>query len=101
MIPVQVAMAEYDELLTLVKEWKLRWFGCISGSLAGVTLTSSLVSHIGGNGGQRERWDDNIKGRTVMDSASTTRSDEERARWKRIVVKSDSVVPHQPCKVLE
>ena len=29
---IQAAIGEYDELLTLVKKLKLRWFGYVSGS---------------------------------------------------------------------
>ena len=29
---IQAAIGEYDKLLTLVKKWKLRWFGHISKS---------------------------------------------------------------------
>ena len=29
---IQAAIGEYDELLTLVKKWKLRWFGHVSRS---------------------------------------------------------------------
>ena len=37
---IQTAIGEYDELLTLVKRRKLRWFGHVSGSsgLAKTTL---------------------------------------------------------------
>ena len=30
---IQAAIGEYDELLTLIKKWKLRWFGYVSGLL--------------------------------------------------------------------
>ena len=30
---LQAAIGEYDELLTLVKKWKLRWFGHVQGLL--------------------------------------------------------------------
>ena len=36
---IQTAIGEYDELLTLVKKWKLRWFGHISRSSAGLAKT--------------------------------------------------------------
>ena len=48
---------------------------------------------------QKKRWEDNIKERTGMDLASSTRASEDRTRWKGIVVKS-SVVPQQPEKVM-
>ena len=50
-------------------------------------------------GRQRKRWESNIKEWTGMDFTSSTRTAEDRTRWKRIVVKS-SVVPKRPHKVM-
>ena len=46
-----------------------------------------------------KRWEDNIKERTGMDFASSTRAAEDRTRWKGIVEKV-SVVPLQSPKVM-
>ena len=40
---------------------------------------------------QKKRWEDNIKGWTGMDFASSTRAAEDRTMWKGIVVKSSAV----------
>ena len=41
---IHAATGEYDELLTLVKKWKLRWFGYVSRSsdLAKTILQGTL-----------------------------------------------------------
>ena len=85
---IQVAI---DELLTLVKKWKLRSFGHVSRSsgLAKTILQDTLIGKRK-RGRQKKRWKDNIKELTGMDFA--TRATENRTRWKEIVANS-SVVP--------
>ena len=39
---IQAAIGEYDKLLTLVKKWKLRWFGHVSRSLAKTILQGTV-----------------------------------------------------------
>ena len=89
---IQAAIGEYDELLTLVKKRKLRWFGHVSRS-------SGTVKGKRKRGRQKKRWEDNIKEWTGMDFASSTRAAENRSRWKGIVANS-SVVPRRPSKVM-
>ena len=48
---------------------------------------------------KKKRWEDNIKEWTGIDFASSTRTAEDRTRWKGVVVNS-SVVPQRPCKVM-
>ena len=50
-------------------------------------------------GRQKKNWKDNIKEWTGMDFASSTKTAENRTRWKGVVANS-SVVPRQPSKVL-
>ena len=88
---IQAAIGEYDELLTLVKKRKLRWFG--------QTILQGTVTGKRKRGGQKKRWKDNIKEWTGMDFASSTRAAENRSRWKGIVANS-SVVPRRPSKVM-
>ena len=65
---IQAAIGEYDELLTLVKKRKLRWFGHVlrSSGLA-KTILQGKVKGKRRSGGQKKRWEDNIKGWTGMD----------------------------------
>ena len=90
---IQAAIGEYDELLTLVKKRKLRWFGHVSRSSGlAKTILQSTVKGKRKRGRQKKRWEDNIKEWTGMDFASSTKAAENRSRWKGIVVNS-SVVP--------
>ena len=97
---IQTAIGEYDELRTLVKKGKLRWFGHVSRS-SGLAKTI-LQDTVKGNkkrGRQKKRWEDNIKEWTGMDYASSTRAAENKTRWKGIVANS-SVVPRRPSNVM-
>ena len=98
---IQAAIREYDELLTLVKKRKLRWFGHVSRSSGlAKTILQGTVKGKRKRGRQKKRWEDNIKEWTGMDFASSTRAAENRSRWKGIFANS-SVVPRRPPKVME
>ena len=92
---IQEAIGEYEELLTLVKKRKLRWFGHVSRSSG---LAKTILQ--GTEKGKRKRgrqksgteW-------TGMNFASSTRAAENRSRWKGIIANS-SVVPRRPSKVM-
>ena len=97
---IQTAIGEYDELLTLVKKRKLRWFGHVSRSSGlAKTILQGTVKGKRKRGRQKKRWEDNIKEWTRMDFASSTRAAENMSRWKGIVANS-SVVPRRPPKVM-
>ena len=97
---IQAAIGEYDELLTLVKKRKLKWFGHVSRSSGlAKTILQGTVKGKRKRGRQKKRWEDNIKEWTGMDFASSTRAAENRSRWKGIVANA-SVVPRRPPKVM-
>ena len=58
---IQAAIGYYDELLTLVKKWKLRWFCHVSRSsgLAKTVIQGTVKGKRRGT--QKKRWEDNIK----------------------------------------
>ena len=86
---IQAAIGEYDELLTLVKKRKLRWFGHVSRS-SGLTATILLGTVKGKKRGrQKKRWEDNIKEWTGIYFASLTRAAENRTRCKGIKMQRD------------
>ena len=90
---IQAVIGKYEELLTLVKKRKLRWFCHISRSSGfAKTILKGTVKGKRRKGSQKKRWEDKNKEWTGMDFASST-------RWKGIAVKS-SVVPHRPRKVM-
>ena len=65
---IQAAIGEYDELLTVVKKRKLRWFGHVSRSSGlAKTILQGIVKGKRKRGRQKKRWEDNIKEWTGMD----------------------------------
>ena len=97
---IQASIGEYDELLTLVKKRKLRWFGHVSRSSGlAKTILQGTVKEKRKRDRQKKRWEDNIKEWTGMDFVSSTRAAENRTRWKRIIANT-SVVPQQPSNVM-
>ena len=65
---IQAAIGEYDELLTLVKKRKLRWFGHVSRSSGlAKTILQGTVKGKRKRGRQKKRWEDNIIEWTRMD----------------------------------
>ena len=59
---IQAAIGEYDELLTLVKKRKVRWFGHVSRSSGlAKTILQGTVKGKRKKGRQKKRWEDNIK----------------------------------------
>ena len=83
---IQAAIGEYDELLTLVKKRKLRWFGHVSRSSGlAKTILQGTVKGKRKRGRQKKSWEDNIKEWTGMDFASSTRAAENRSRWKGLL----------------
>ena len=82
---IQAAIGEYDELLTLVKKRKLRWFGHVSRSSGlAKTILQDTVKGKRKRGRQKKRWEDNIKEWTGMELASSPRAAENRTRWKGV-----------------
>ena len=73
---IQAAIKEYDELLTLVRKRKLRWFGHVSRSSG--LAQAVLQDKVKGKKKRltEKRWEDNIEQWTGMDFASSTRAAE-------------------------
>ena len=92
----QNAIGVHDDLLTMVKKWKLRWYGHISRSSdMAKTILQRTVKGARRRGRQKKRWEDNIKEWTGMGFGDSLRSAEDREGWKGIVATS-SVVPRRP-----
>ena len=86
---IQAAIGEYEELLTVVTKWKLRWLGHVSRSSAlAKTILQGTVKTKRKRGRQMKRREDNIKEWTGMHFASSARAAENRTKWKGIVVNS-------------
>ena len=97
---IQAAIGEYDELLTMVKKQKLKWYGYVSRSSGlAKSILQGTVNGKRRRDRQKKRWEDNIEEWTGMDFASSPGAAEVRTRWKGVVLKS-SVVPKKPGKVM-
>ena len=93
---IQNAIGVHDDLLTMVKKQKLRWYGHISRSSGmAKTILQGTVKGARRRGRQEKRWEDNIKEWTGMGFGDSLRAAEDREGWKGIVAAS-SVVPRRP-----
>ena len=93
----QNAIGVHDDLLTMVKKRKLRWYGHISRSPGMVkTILQGTVKGARRRGRQKKRWEDNIKGWTGMGFGDSLRAVEDREGWKGIVTTSSMVHRRPP-----
>ena len=93
---IQNAIGVHDDLLTMIKKRKLRWYGHISRSSGmAKTILQGTVKGARRRGRQKKRWEDNIKEWTGMGFGDSLRAAEDREGWKSIVATS-SVVPRRP-----
>ena len=96
---VQNAIGVHDDLLTMVKKRKLRWYGHISRSSGmAKTVLQGTVKGARKRGRQKKRWEDNIKEWAGMGFGDSLRAAEDREGWKGIVATS-SVVPRRPLRL--
>ena len=98
---IQQAIGPYEDLLTTVKRRKLQWYGHVSRSsgLAKIIFQGTVK---GGRrqGGQRKRWEDNIREWTGLEFGKSQRAVEKRKKWRKLVAKS-SVVPQRPSRLMD
>ena len=90
---IQQAIGPHEDLLTIVKRRKLQWYGHVSRSsgLAKTILQGTMKGRLR-QGGQRKRWEDNIREWTGLEFGKFQRAVENREKWRKLVAKS-SVVP--------
>ena len=93
------AIGPYEDLLTTVKRRKLKWYGHVTRS-SGLAKTILQGTVQGGRrrGRQRKRWEDNIKEWTGLQWNIALRKAENRAEWRKLVVKS-TVVPQRSARL--
>ena len=96
---IQQAIGPHEDLQTLVKRRKLQWYGHVSRS-SGLAKTVLQGTMKGGRrqGGQRTRWEDNIREWTGLEFGRSHRAVENRGTWRKLVAKS-SVVPKRPSRL--
>ena len=98
---IQAAIGGYDEILTLVKKGKLRWFGHVSRSSGlAKTILQGTVKGKRKRGRQKKRWEDNIKEWTGMDFACSTRAAKTGQDGKGLLQIHLHMVPRRPPKVI-
>ena len=90
-IRIQNATGVHDDLLTIVKKRKLRWYGHISRSSGmAKTILQGTVQVARRRGRQKKRWEDNIKEWTGLGFGVSPRATEDREGV------TSSVVPRRP-----
>ena len=86
---IQNATGVHDDLLTMVKKRKLRWYGHISRSSGMVkTILQGTVKGARRRGRQNKGWENNIKEWMGMGFGDSLRAAEDREGWKDIVAMS-------------
>ena len=95
-VKIQQAIGPHEDLVTIVKRLKLQWHGHVSRS-SGLARTILQGTVKGGRrqGGQKKRWEDNIRQWTSLEFGKSQRAVKNRGKWRKLVAKS-SVVPQQP-----
>ena len=83
---IQKATGPHEDLLTIVKRRKLQWYGHVSRS-SGLAKTILQGTVNGGRrqGGQRKRWEDNIREWTGLELATSQRAVENRGKWRNLL----------------
>ena len=96
---IQQAIGPHENLLSIVKRRKLQWYGHVSCS-SGLAKTILQGTVKGGRkqGGQRKRWEDNIREWTGLEFAKSQRAVEKREGWRKLVVKL-TAVPQRPSRL--
>ena len=95
---IQNATGVHDDLLTMVKKRKLRWYGHISSSLGMVKTILQGTVNGARRRGRQKRWEDNIKEWMGMGFGDSLRAAEDREGWKGIIATS-SVVSRRPLRL--
>ena len=96
---IQQAIGPHEDLLTIVKRRKLQWYGHVSrSSRLAKTILQGTVKGGRRQGGQRKRWEDNIREWTGLEFGKSQRAGGNREKWRKMVAKS-SVVPQRPLRL--
>ena len=98
---IQQAIGPHEDDLTIVKRRKLLRYGHVSRS-SGLAKTILQGTVKGGRrqGGQRKRWEDNIREWTGLEFAKFQTGVDNREKWRKLVVKS-SVVPQTALAIMD
>ena len=82
---IKEAIRPYDELMSIVKKRKLRWYGHMMRSTGlSKTILQGTVEGTRRRGGQRSRCEDDITKWTVLGPVETMRLTMDRHRWTQL-----------------
>ena len=82
---IQQAIGPHEDLLTIGKRRKLQWYGHVSRSSGlAKTILQSTVKGGRRQGGQRKRWEDNIREWTGLEFGKSQRAVKYSEKWKKI-----------------
>ena len=96
---IQQAVGPHEDLLTIMKRRKLQWYGHISRSSGlAKTILQGTVKGERRQGGQRRRWEENLREWTGLEFGKSQRAVENREKQRKLVAKS-SVVPQRPSRL--
>ena len=96
---IQQAIGPHEDLLTIIKRSKLQWYGHVSCSSGlAKTILQGTVKGRRRQGGQRKRWENNIREWTGLEFGKSQRAVENREKLRKLVAKS-SVVPQRPSRL--
>ena len=96
---IQQAIGLHKDLLTIIQRHKLQWYGHVSRSLGlAKTILQGTVKGVRRQGGQRKRWEDDIREWTGLEFGKSQWAVENREKWRKVAEKS-SVVPQQPSRL--
>ena len=95
---IQQAIGPHEDLLTMVKRHKLKWYGHFSGSSGlAKTILQGTVKGRRKQGRQKKQLEDSIGKWTGLEFAKSQRAVENREKWRKLVVKSP-VMPQRPSR---
>ena len=93
---IKDAIGKFDDLLTVVKSRKLKWFGHVTRSEGlSKTILQGTVPGSRKQGRPFRRWEDNITEWTKLPLDQAVRKAEDRKGWRKLVSVS-SAAPLQP-----
>ena len=98
-VKIQQAIGPREDFLTIAKRCKLQWYGHASRSSDLVkTISQGTVKWGRRQGRQKKRGENNIRELAGVEFAKSQRAEENREKWKKLLVKL-FVVPQRPSRL--
>ena len=94
---IQWAIGPHEDLLTIVRRCKLQWYGHVSRSSGlAKTILQGTVKRGRRQGGQRKRWEDNIRKWTGLEFDKSQWAVENWEKWKKNWLQNHLWCPNDP-----